>query len=43
MIVIATLVRSLGDGGLELLALVVIGLVLLVASADLPQKQRIAR
>ena len=38
MIVIATLTRSLSDGGLELLALMIVGLILLVASADLPTR-----
>ncbi len=43
MITIATLTRSLGDGGLELLALMIVGLVLMVASADLPQQRKGAR
>lgn len=40
MIVVATLARSFGDGGLELLALLLVGLVLLIASADLPQNRK---
>ncbi len=43
MIVIATLTRSLSDGGLELLALMIVGLLLLIASADLPQQRKVAR
>lgn len=43
MIVVATLARSFGDGGLELLALLIVGLVLLIASADLPQTRKVAR
>ena len=43
MIVIATLTRSLSDGGLELLALMIVGLILLIASADLPQNRKVAR
>ncbi|MDQ3345865.1 MAG: hypothetical protein M3473_06160 [Chloroflexota bacterium] len=36
MIIIAVLVRSLADGGFELAVLLVLGLVLLLASIDLP-------
>ncbi len=36
MVTTAVLVRNLGDGGSELVALLVIGLVVLMGSADLP-------
>ncbi len=36
MIVIAVLARTFADGGAELLTLLLVGLILLVASADLP-------
>ncbi len=43
MIVTATLTRSLSDGGLELLALMIVGLILLTASAYLPQQRKVVR
>ncbi len=43
MITIATLTRTFADGGAELLALMIVGLVLMVASADLPQQRKVAR
>lgn len=40
MIIIAVLVRSLADGGAELVGLLMLGLVLLIASADLPANRK---
>jgi membrane-bound ClpP family serine protease len=40
MIVVATLTRTVAGGGAELLLLIVVGLALLIASADLPQARR---
>jgi hypothetical protein len=39
MIVTAGLAQSFSDGGPELIALLVVGLMTLVASADLPQQK----
>ncbi len=39
MLIVATLSRTLTDAGPELLGLVVIGIVLLIGSADLPQQK----
>ncbi len=39
MVIIATLTRTFTDAGPELLGLVVIGIVLLIGSADLPQQK----
>ncbi len=43
LLVTATLTRTFVDAGLELLVLVVVGLVLLIASADIPQNRKAAR
>lgn len=43
MILAAALIRSLADGGSELVLLLVLGLMLLIASADLPESKRSAR
>ncbi len=39
MILAAALARSFSDGGPELFALLIVGLVLLIGSADLPQQK----
>lgn len=38
LIVIATLTRTFADGGPELFALLILGIVMLIASADLPNQ-----
>ncbi len=40
MILAAALARSFSDGGPELFALLIVGLVTLIRSADLPQSQK---
>lgn len=40
MLTVAALTRTFAEGGIELMLLVVVGIVLLVASADLPQQHQ---
>lgn len=40
MLIVASLTRTFGDAGPELLMLVIVGLVTLIGSADLPQQQK---
>jgi len=43
LVIVATVLRTIAGGGLDLALLVALGLVLLIASADIPQNRRVAR